>query len=69
MKNKYRITPIKIGSKTIKPKNVFKEISKAYEILMDPQKRAAYDRYGEAAFDKGSAAQPRPEEFFQTLFG
>lgn len=48
----------------------FKEISKAYEVLMDPQKRAAYDKYGEAAFDKGSGGQaPRPEEFFQSMFG
>ncbi len=29
----------------------FKELSIAYDILRDPEKRAAYDRYGHAAFD------------------
>ena len=33
----------------------FKEINAAYQILSDPQKRAAFDRYGESAM--GSAAQ------------
>src|SRR5205809_7017854 len=32
----------------------FKDISEAYDILKDDQKRAAYDRFGHAAFENGS---------------
>lgn len=39
------------GDQTCEQK--FKEINEAYECLKDPQKRAAYDRFGHAAFEQG----------------
>jgi len=40
------------GSKDAEEK--FKEITEAYDVLRDPQKRAAYDRYGEAGLRGGA---------------
>ena len=41
------------GDKTAEQK--FKDINEAYDVLKDDQKRAAYDRFGHAAFEQGGA--------------
>ncbi len=58
---------------------MFKKISHAYEVLKDPEKRAAYDRYGHAAFEGAGAGVPRgpgggggfhdPFDIFREVFG
>ncbi|MGQ3179138.1 MAG: DnaJ domain-containing protein, partial [Blastomonas fulva] len=56
----------------------FKAISQAYDCLKDPQKRAAYDRYGHEAYENGMSGgggRGGPEGFsdlgdiFDTIFG
>ncbi len=52
----------------------FKELGEAYEVLMDENKRAAYDRYGHAAFAQGSGGPAGggmhdPFDIFREVFG
>src|SRR3982751_4153585 len=52
----------------------FKELGEAYEALSDPQKKAAYDQFGHAAFDPRmragrSSGFHDPFDIFREVFG
>jgi molecular chaperone DnaJ len=51
----------------------FKELGEAYDVLMDEEKRAAYDRYGHAAFSQGMGGRGGgfhdPFDIFREVFG
>jgi len=62
------------GDKTAEA--TFKELNEAYQVLSDPQKRAAYDRFGHAAFENGGGGPGFGNDFassmadiFEDLFG
>src|SRR5438270_4527048 len=51
----------------------FKELGEAYDVLMDADKRAAYDRFGHAAFAQGTTGRGGgfhdPFDIFREVFG
>lgn len=55
------------GDKSAEEK--FKEVNNAFDILKDPQKRAAYDRFGDAAFAGGNGASAGAGNPFGAGFG
>src|SRR5579864_7876272 len=50
----------------------FKELGEAYDVIMDADKRSAYDRFGHAAFEQGGSFRGGfhdPFEIFREVFG
>jgi molecular chaperone DnaJ len=56
-----------------KAEEQFKELGEAYDVLSDANKRAAYDRYGHAAFTQGGSTRGAggidPFDLFREVFG
>src|SRR5439155_19282401 len=51
----------------------FKKLGEGYDVLMDPNKRAANDRFGHSAFAEGGAGfgggVDDPSDIFREVFG
>jgi len=57
------------GDKAKEAEAQFKEVKEAYEMLSDPEKRAAYDQYGHAGVDPNMRGGPGAGGFGGAGFG
>jgi len=70
IKKAYRKMAIKYHpDKNPNAEDKFKEVSLAYEILNDPEKRSVYDKYGEEGLKEGGPGGFDGEDIFSSFFG
>lgn len=74
LKKAYRVAALKNHPDKGGDPEKFKELSQAYDVLSDPEKRDVYDQYGEDALKEGmggggSAGAHNPFDIFEQFFG
>ncbi|KAK9934269.1 hypothetical protein M0R45_021419 [Rubus argutus] len=70
VKRAYRKAAIKTHPDKGGDPEKFKELSQAYEVLSDPEKREIYDQYGEDGLkDEGGPGHHDPFDIFSSFFG
>ncbi|ONK73552.1 uncharacterized protein A4U43_C04F32810 [Asparagus officinalis] len=72
LKKAYKIAALKNHPDKGGDPEKFKELTQAYEVLSDPEKREIYDQYGEDALKEGmggSGGTHNPFDIFEQFFG
>ncbi|KAI0303461.1 hypothetical protein B0F90DRAFT_1809660 [Multifurca ochricompacta] len=70
LKKAYRKKALRLHPDKGGDPELFKEVTHAYEVLSDPQKRSIYDARGEAGLsESGSMGGMDPQDLFSQLFG
>ncbi|EIN07597.1 hypothetical protein PUNSTDRAFT_103633 [Punctularia strigosozonata HHB-11173 SS5] len=70
LKKAYRKKALRLHPDKGGDPELFKEVTHAYEVLSDPQKRALYDARGEAGLQEGGGMGGMdPQDLFSQLFG
>ncbi|KAH9830970.1 uncharacterized protein C8Q71DRAFT_799187 [Rhodofomes roseus] len=70
LKKAYRKKALRLHPDKGGDPELFKEVTQAYQVLSDPQKRSIYDARGEAALsESGGMGGMDPQDLFSQLFG